>query len=382
MELWLSIYAVLMAILGLYSAVNITLNLLYFRRLGKVSRKDEGPLISIVIPARNEEKNIGKLLDSLIVQDYSNIEILVINDQSTDRTGEILEEYAARDSRIRIFETENGKKLNSNGKINALLQLIPHATGEYIIATDADTIHAPDCVSHAYSVMKTHNLDIISGFPKEICSSYFGSICISAMMLTYVFVPQWLVYRFPIPAATFAIGQFIMMRKDAYDETGGYDRLRNEICDDIGIVRLFVRSGKRYAFLDMSSHSSCVMYRTGKESFNGIERSIAGVIPTKASLFIPIAIIVLLLLHIAFSPIAAIMLLIFSFSSKAILMTAGSILVIAAWYAGCKSARWRKRISIACPFTILVIVIMYLHSFLRSITGKGFEWKGRIVGGK
>ena len=110
MELWLSIYAVLMAILGLYSAVNITLNLLYFRRLGKVSRKDEGPLISIVIPARNEEKNIGKLLDSLIVQDYSNIEILVINDQSTDRTGEILEEYAARDSRIRIFETENGKK--------------------------------------------------------------------------------------------------------------------------------------------------------------------------------------------------------------------------------------------------------------------------------
>ncbi len=379
MEIWIHIYSILMLVLGIYSLLNIIINLLYFRHLNKAETREDGPLISVVVPARNEEKNIGNLLESLIAQDYRKIEILVINDQSTDGTEAIIREYAEKDSRIHCFSTEAGKILHSNGKINALLQLIPHAKGEYILATDADTMHSKNCISHAYSVMKEHHLDIISGFPKELCSSYFGSLCMSAMMLTYVFIPHWFVYRFPIPAATFAIGQFIMMRRDAYEETGGYESIKGEICDDIGIVRLFVKKGKHYAFIDLSKYSSCLMYRTGKESFKGIERSISGVFPPRLCYVPPVTILVILLLHIALSPLASILAAFTAPGNIAAMMITGSVLFIIAWYTGCKSAKWRKRVSISCSFTLLIIIAMYLHGFFRSVTGKGFEWKGRII---
>ena len=381
MEIWLSLYAALMIILGAYAMINIILNLFYFKRMGKVEEKTDGPLISIVIPVRNEEKNIGKLLESMISQKYRNIEILVINDQSTDRTERIIKGYADKDKRIRFFSTDPEKQLHKNGKINALLQLIPHAKGEFILATDADTTHSADCISHAYSIMESKSLDIISGFPKEICDSYFGSICMSAMMLTYVFVPQWLVHRFPIPAASFAIGQFIMMRKIAYEETGGYEAISsNQICDDIGIVRLFVKHRKKYAFVDLSEYSSCTMYKTAAESFKGIERSIAGVIPPKPLLMVPTALIVTIFIHISFSPIASLtMFFLYGFSLQAKLLLCGTVLFILAWYIGCKSANWKKRISISCPLTLLVVAAMYIHGLFRSITGKGFEWKGRII---
>ncbi len=379
METWITVYAIVMLILGLYAIINTLLNLLSSRRLGKGEIRTEGPLISIVIPVRNEENNISRLLDSLIAQDYRNIEILIINDQSTDRTEEIIRKYEAKDSRITIYATDAKLSLHKNGKINALLQLIPHAKGEYIIATDADTVHAANCISNAYSLMTRNKLDIISGLPQEICSSYFGSVCMSAMMLTYVLIPQWFIYRFPIPAASFAIGQFIMMRKDAYDETGGYEKIKGSICDDIGIVRLFVQQKKKYAFLDFSKYSSCYMYRTGMESFHGIERSIAGAIPLRLISIIPIAVVVILLLHAAISPLISIILLAARPSGYAIMLAAGTVLFMAAWYIGCKSTRWRKRVSISSPLTMLLIILMYLDSFIRSISGKGFEWKGRII---
>ena len=120
MDIWLGIYASLMMILGVYAIVNITLNLLYFKKLDRVEDRNDGPLISVVIPARNEEGNIGKLLDSMLAQDYQNLEILVINDQSTDRTQDILDEYSRKYGRIRVFQTDPSKPFIKNGKINAL----------------------------------------------------------------------------------------------------------------------------------------------------------------------------------------------------------------------------------------------------------------------
>ena len=307
MQTYLLIYACAVAALGIYALLTTIFNLRFFRRMASVPRQKDEPLISVVIPARNEEENLDNLLSSICAQSYRNIEILVIDDQSSDRTGEIIKEYEERDGRVRGFRTDAALRLNQNGKINALLQVLPHVRGEYILATDADTEHAPDCIAHSYAVMHRNGLDIISGFPKEICPSYMGLVSISAMMLTNIMIPHFIVYRFPIPSAAFAIGQFIMMRRGAYEETGGYESIKGEICDDIGIVRLFVKKGKHYAFIDLSKYSSCLMYRTGKESFKGIERSISGVFPPRLCYVPPVTILVILLLHIALSPLASIL---------------------------------------------------------------------------
>lgn len=380
MEIWLDVYIALMSVIGIYAMLNVLLNIIYLKIMGNAKKKVEGPLISVVIPARNEENNIGNLLDSMIAQTYRNIEILVINDQSTDRTGEILEEYRKKDSRIRVYSTDPEKKLHINGKINALLQIMPEARGEYILATDADTIHKADCISYAYSVMDAHSLDIISGFPKELCDSYLGNICMSAMMLTTVFIPQWFIHRFPIPAASFAIGQFIMMKRSAYEETGGYEKIRGQICDDIGIVRLFVRCHKKYSLVDLSKHSACLMYRTAKESFKGIERSIAGVIPPKPSMILPAIVAIAVIIHIALSPAVAIILAaVCGTSEKVLMMLLGAFLFVAAWFIACKAFDWQKRVSISSPFTLLILSAMYIHGLFRGLSGKGFEWKGRNI---
>ena len=94
--MWIEIYAVLMILAGIYAALNVTLNHRLFRKLRQKGKAEGNPLISILVPSRNEEENLPHLLDSLLVQDYENIEILVIDDQSSDDTWRIMSEYAAK----------------------------------------------------------------------------------------------------------------------------------------------------------------------------------------------------------------------------------------------------------------------------------------------
>ncbi len=379
MEIYLAIFSAFMLVIGLYAMITTLLNLRLFRKLGDVEDKTEGPLISIIIPARDEEASIGRLLDSLSRQTYRNIEILVINDQSSDRTEEIIKAHAEKDGRIRYFKTDANTRYHANGKINALLQLIPHANGEFILATDADTYHAAGCIAHAYSIMSTHNLDIISGFPTELCPSFAGTVNISAMMLTNTMIPHFLVYRIPLPSATFAIGQFIMMRKSAYEETGGYQKIKGHM-DDVGIARLFVRSKKNYAFISISKYVACYMYTNAKDAFRGIERSIAGVFPPKPISVIILLVLVAVLLHIALSPIALIiLLLIFGITPNTVAMIIGVILFFVSWYIACRKAGWRKLISISSSLTLIQICVMYIHGLYNRFTGKGFIWKGRKI---
>ena len=379
MSTYLAIYAMLMAVIGIYAMLTTLLNLRHFRKLGNVKDHTDGPLISIIIPARDEEASIGRLLDSLSKQTYRNIEILVMNDQSSDRTREIVLEHEKTDQRIRCYDSEAGRNLHSNGKINALLQLIPHAKGEYILATDADTYHASDCIAHAYSIMKEHDLDIISGFPTELCPSFAGTVNISAMMLTNTLIPHFLVYHIPLPSATFAIGQFIMMRRSAYEETGGYSRIRGHM-DDVGIARLFVRERKSFAFISISEYVACYMYTNAHDAFAGIERSIAGIFPPKIVSILPIAAVIILLLHIAFSPIAAIAeFLALGPTRTSLTMILGVCLFFVSWYLACRKAGWRKLISISAPLSLIQICTMYVHGLYNRLTGKGFIWKGRKI---
>lgn len=380
MDVYLYVFMAIMLVVGCYALLTTLLNIKHFKKLGNVQDLHDGPLVSVVVPARDEEKNIGRLLESLINQSYKNIEILVINDQSTDRTEEIIKSYSQRDSRVHYFETVPGQKLSKNGKINALLHIMPYAKGEYILATDADTVHAAECIAHSYAIMKKESLDIISGFPTEICPTFMGTVNISAMLLTNVFIPHYFVYRFPIPSACFAIGQFIMMRRNAYESTGGYSCIKGSICDDVGIVRLFVKNKKKYAMVSICNYVRCYMYSNTKEAFRGIERSIAGVIPPKVSTLVPVAIVVIALFHMGLCPIIAILLYIATNNTFAFwALIFGWLLFYLAWYISCRSTNSKKRISFACPLTVIQIAIMYLHAVYMQLSGKGFVWKGRPI---
>ena len=128
-------------------------------------------LVSLIVPCRNEEHNVDILLPSLLKQDYPNLELIFLDDRSTDRTFELLEKYRAQDSRIRILR---GKDLPAGwtSKNHALHQLAKEAKGKWILETDADTLHDPHSVSSAVSYAESRNLDLLTLTARCICKTF------------------------------------------------------------------------------------------------------------------------------------------------------------------------------------------------------------------
>lgn len=356
-------------------------NYLYFKALNNKGQKyslRERPLVSIIIPARNEEKNLPNLLSSLMKQDYENIEILVIDDKSEDKTWEIIKEYSEKDKRIKGYKT-NDESLSKRGKINALLHLIPYAKGEYFLFTDADTIHSPSSVLYSLKTMLEKNLDIFSGFPAELSDTYFSSVITSSMSISNSFLPHFILNNISYYPLSIGIGQFIMVKKDAYKECGGYELVKDEICDDLSIIKLFIKNGKKYAFTSLSNRVSCKMYSNSKDAFLGLERSIAGVFPSNIFFFIILILVVLLLLSVFFSPLLTPLFLINNLYQELLLLFIGYAFVVFSWSLVCLLIKFSFLVSLSSPLAILFTSLMYIDGLYKKMRGKGFIWKGRKV---
>ncbi len=381
MNIYLSIVAYITLIFGLWLVICTSLNAIRFHMInskGKKHKLSQSPLVSIIIPARNEEKNLPTLLESMITQEYRNIEILVADDRSTDRTWEIIEEYEKKDSRVKGWKTVE-KKYSKHGKMNAMLNIIPHAKGKYLLCTDADTIHGSGSVLNALKVMESQNLDIFSGFPAEYSSSYMARTITASMVFSNVCIPHFIFNTLHLSSFAIGIGQFIMMKKTSYDECGGYEKLNGEICDDLGIIKLFLKNRKKYAFTTLSKDVSCRMYETGREAFNGIERSLAGVFPPSFWLFTALIIVVAILITVSYSPLWTPLFLLYGRYELMIAALSGWLMINISWFSAGKALKFRTSTSLSGVLSITLICAMYLHSVYTRLRGKKFIWKGDEV---
>ena len=381
MTIYLMILGICLFIMGMIALVFGVGNLIHFHLVKKrVKPLEDGEKVSVVIPARNEEANLPQLLESFTRQTYRNYEVIVIDDASTDRTWEIIESYMKRDSRIHGYKTDPDRKLAKSGKINALLQAIEHATGDYLYCTDADTIHNPDAISFGYAIMKKKDLDIISGFPTERCKSFIGSISMSSMLLSFIYVPHFLARFHSMPLFTVAIGQFIMMKRKSYDEIGGYTAVGTQTCDDMAIAKHFVRCGKKYHLVPISDHVTCNMYTARKDAFYGIARSIGALITTQWYVLLLIALILLAFLQIVISPIMILIPALWQMDMTAmILMTIGIVVINVVWGLCALEMGYPLKVACSCIAAFWQIGHMYLYGLILKIKGKKFIWKGRAV---
>ncbi len=381
MIIYLHIAAALSLSFGLWLIVCTSLNALNFHRINRRGEKfqlQDYPLVSVIIPARNEENNLPSLLESMIHQSYDNIEILVLDDRSTDKTWEIIEEYALLDKRIKAYKTKE-KKYSSHGKINAMLTLIEKAKGKYLLCTDADTIHKEESILNALKIMESQNLDILSGFPRELSSSYFARTIIASMIFSNVCIPHFLFNTLNVSTFAIGIGQFIMMKRSSNDEVGGYEGIKDEICDDISIIKEFMKKKKKYGFTTLSDHVSCRMYSTQKEAFSGIERSLSGVFPPNRLLVLVLLIAVVFLLTVSYSPLLSPLFLIYRRVDLLYLTLLGWSLFIFSWFYAAKTLKFKTSTCLSGVLSITFICAMYLHSIYIRIKGRKFEWKGDLV---
>lgn len=378
MKIFLTVVALMTMVAGSWLLLCTALNALRFYHVNRRGRKyvlKDNPLVSIIIPARDEEKNLPSLLDSMIAQEYENIEILVIDDRSTDRTWEIIREYEQKDSRIKGYKTGE-KKLSSHGKMNAMLNLIPHATGKYLLCTDADTIHGKKSVLNALKIIESDHADILSGFPAEYSSSYMARTITASMVFSNVCIPHFIFNTLHLSSFAIGIGQFIMMKRSAYDEVGGYAILGNQICDDIGIIKAFMKKKKKYIFTTLSDDVSCKMYDTGPEAFRGIERSLAGVFPPSVWMFSLLIVAVAFLLTISYAPLLTPLFLSYGEMHYLNLMLMGWLMINISWFWAGRKLKFSISTSLSGVLSITLICAMYLHSVYTRLRGRKFIWKG------
>ncbi len=200
------------------------------------------PKVSVILPARNEEHYISRCLDSLLAQDYPNFEVIAINDSSTDRTGEIIKQYALRDPRV-VYLDAPPKPPGWVGKNWACYEGYERANGDLLLFTDADTEHSPSTMSFAVGHMISQNLDALSAVPRLICNEFWTKITLPALatFLHTRFSP--LRVNDPKTKTGYFFGSFFIITKKAYEAVGTHKGVREELVED-GALGGKVKEGK------------------------------------------------------------------------------------------------------------------------------------------
>lgn len=232
------------------------------------------PKVSILVPARNEEANIERCVASLLAQDYPDFEVLVLDDESTDRTRSILESLAAGDGRLQVLA---GRPLESGwlGKNWACAQLAARASGDLLFFTDADTHHQPQTVRAFVTALEGEGADLIGGFPRQEVGTWGEKFIVPFFSwVIYCFTPLALGYRLKFPGISTAVGQALLFRRVAYEGIGGHRAVRAAIVEDLELARQVKAHGYRWRMMRITDLVSCRMYRGGRAAAEGLSKNL------------------------------------------------------------------------------------------------------------
>lgn len=336
----------------------------------------DGPLVSVLIPARNEEHNIERCLNSLLNQHYTNYEILVLNDNSTDNTAKILDRFAMENAKVRVFM---GKPLPEDwfGKPYALHQLSAFAKGDILIFTDADTVHSPASISWAVTNMKFLNADMISGYIGQIFRSFGEIITVPLMFYMTGFVIPLFINRFTKSSVfSAAIGQFIVIKNDVFKAIGRCEAFKKKTSEDIYMSRILKKKGYSTRFLNISDYVFCRMYEGYRNAIEGIGKNIFDFLGKNTLIIFLMAVGVFFFL---FFPMPLLIGCIVTKSPWTLHILYVDILYTLTWLFMFLGQRLNWWYGFLWPLFFLNLLYMAAWSWFRTISGKGFIWKDRKV---
>lgn len=228
-------------------------------------------LVSVLVPARNEERNISKCIKGILDQDYKNFELIILDDNSIDNTYKVVREI--KSDKLNLIK---GRELPENwlGKNWACYQLAQHAKGKYLLFIDADVELKPGVISSAVFEIRESNAILISIFPTQIIKS-FGEYLIVPLMnwLLLTFLPLQFVFKLNNKAFVAANGQFMLWRKDDYIRLGNHEVVRNKIVEDMELARLVKKNNLKLKTLLGGNLVYCKMYNSFEEAYKGFQKN-------------------------------------------------------------------------------------------------------------
>ncbi len=329
------------------------------------------PLVSVLIPARDEARNIAGCLDTLLLQTYKNMEIIVYNDQSTDATTEIAGKYAQKYSKIRLLE---GSQLPPGwvGKNWACHQLSQAANGDYLIFTDADNRYAPSAVRNTLGWMKKYNLGMLSAFPQQITKTFAEKLVVPVIdLILYGALPLWLAHSSRRPSLSAANGQWIAFTRESYQHIGGHQAVHNQIVEDVELSR----RAKNYSINSMTLAGTGIlfgrMYRSAGEVWQGFSKNLFGLVSYKT---LPFFAILALFFTVGVLPYFLLFYPVYFKPALAAVITNMYLRLMLA-------IKYKHDILIPVilhPVSILATIAIGMNSFL-SFKQKRINWKGRSL---
>lgn len=271
----LLLYATLMGLLGLISVV---LAYLTISRLPEIEAPgfdapapEQWPLVSILVPACNEEAEIEEAMQSLLDEDYPNLEVIAINDRSTDRTGELLEALAATDSRLQVVHV---KELPDGwlGKVHALHKGYESAEGSWVLLADADVHIRPGALKRIIAWCLQHNADHFTLVPDIWRADFFADI---AWGLGYLGLLSQRLWEVPDPkkSAHIGTGAFNLLRREAFEETPKFEWFRLDVADDWALGLLMKQEAKQCYVANARNCVHLPWYRSFPQMVQGMEKN-------------------------------------------------------------------------------------------------------------
>jgi chlorobactene glucosyltransferase len=368
------------AVTSVLAAVLLALvvNMGFLRRLRPGTVPVRRPLVSVLIPARNEADRIGPCLHSLVNQDYPNIEILVLDDYSEDGTAQVVKRF----TQVLLLAGEPLPK-GWTGKSWACHQLANAARGKLLLFTDADTVHSVGAVSAAVREQQRTRADLLSIWPCQISETLVEKLVIPLMYVVGgSFVPHWLIYlcqtakwlfrNFPeawVASLGIANGQFLLFSKESYFRIGGHQAVRDKMAEDVALARTIAgQIGMRLVNANGVLLVQCRMYRSLEEMWHGFTKNLRPVFE-RGSLDFFIAVTGQFLVFVF--PFALMILSPSPASLVEVCIIYGMRLLAAARY----HSSWLS--VLLHPIGYGFALIIALNS-LRQVAGKGVTWKGRL----
>ncbi len=353
-------------------------NFIFFIKTSKKVDKSvfkDNPKISVLIPARNEESRIRPTLDCILNQNYKNYEVLVLNDNSTDNTENILKEYSARYDNLKYF---NGEKLKEGwkGKPFALQQLIEKSSGEYILCMDADQQTSKDFLEWALTNIRKHNVDCLAGWARHKFSKWTEAFITPGIYFQSTFLlPLFLIPKTKNKDFSMAV-QHIMYKREALLSIDGYAAIPGVINDDLGMVRAIKKAGYKTIFLDCREKIYGIMYDGYISSCKGIKRSISDVFDKK---FYPIFILSIFMAFAFIFPVIAICIPYSYQIENFYLIIISFCFTSLVWILSMVNRKMPLLAYFTYPIIVLHIIFLAWNSYYGEKTKKGFMWKGRKV---
>lgn len=250
-------------------------NLLVYRRLPPASSSHgRGPGVSVLIPARNEASTIASAVESALSQDGLPLEVLVLDDHSTDDTARIVHRLASKDPRVRLIR---GQPLPAGwcGKQHACWQLALEAREELLVFLDADVRLEAGSMRRCAAHFQRHpEIDLASGVPRQVTVSFLERLLIPLIpwvLLSYL--PMLAARRWRWTALAAGCGQFIAARRVAYFAAGGHRAVRSTLHDGVKLPRAFRAAGLNTDLIDATDLARCRMYDNSNAVWRGLGKN-------------------------------------------------------------------------------------------------------------